>query len=181
MSDDSRISPYSLADCKNTTDDALQNYLKSLKFQQSHYYTDVKLALGYSAVIISALTFAWDYKLGFEDTKLWTTIAVIAYFLLNGAFTAWIWAAEKGVIFTGTKNGKKLTITSTTNKNDPTYCLTIQSGDRWKAIDAPFMQWFTADGFFVAKPFQQWLASSVDIIGDADPKNLVTAPKVSVS
>lgn len=33
------------------------------------------------------------------------------------------------------------------------------------------MQWFTADGFFVAKPFQQWLASGVPLIGEADPKN----------
>lgn len=40
-------------------------------------------------------------------------------------------------------------------------------------LDAPFIQWFTADGFFVAKPFQQWLASSVTLIGEIDPKNLV--------
>jgi len=37
---------------------------------------------------------------------------------------------------------------------------------------APFMQWFTADGFFVAKPFQKWLAASIPIIGEADPKSL---------
>lgn len=157
--------------------------------------------MGYSAVIISALTFAWDYKLGFEDTKLWTTVAVVAYFLLNGLFTVWIWAVEKGVIFTGKKNGKEvrfdsltgirrqvianikrqLTIKSEINKNDPTYCLTIKSGDRYMAIDAQFMQWFTADGYFVAKPFQQWLASSIDIIGEADPKSLADIPEIKVS
>ena len=38
-------------------------------------------------------------------------------------------------------------------------------------ISAPFMQWFTADGYFVAKPFQQWLATSIPMVGDADPKN----------
>lgn len=41
------------------------------------------------------------------------------------------------------------------------------------SIQAPFNQWFTADGFFVAKPFQQWLASSVPLIGEADPKNVL--------
>ena len=34
--------------------------------------------------------------------------------------------------------------------------------------------WFTADGYFVAKPFQQWLASSVQAIGEADVKNAAT-------
>lgn len=35
-------------------------------------------------------------------------------------------------------------------------------------IEAPFTRWFTADGEFVAKPFQQWLASAVPVIGKAD-------------
>ena len=34
--------------------------------------------------------------------------------------------------------------------------------------EAPFMRWFTADGLFVAKPFQQFLAASIPIIGEAD-------------
>lgn len=40
-----------------------------------------------------------------------------------------------------------------------------------KEIEAPFTTFFTADGYFVAKPFQQWLATSIETIGDADPKN----------
>jgi hypothetical protein len=34
-------------------------------------------------------------------------------------------------------------------------------------------RWFTADGYFIAKPFQQWLASEVPVIGAADPNNIV--------
>jgi hypothetical protein len=34
-------------------------------------------------------------------------------------------------------------------------------------------RWFTSDGYFVAKPFQQWLASEVPVIGAADPNNVV--------
>jgi hypothetical protein len=34
-------------------------------------------------------------------------------------------------------------------------------------------RWFTADGYFIAKPFQQWLASEVPVIGEADPNNVV--------
>jgi len=181
MSDDSRISPYNLADCKNTTDDALQNYLNSLpEVRQSHFYTDVKLALGYTAVIISAACFAFDYKLGFDATKNWTTIAVVVYFALNAAFTYWIWAVEKGLVFTGDWKGRNLTISSRVNKFDPTYILTIKYSKAVNSaemeqleLDASFTQWFTADGFFVAKPFQQWLASSITLIGEIDPKNVV--------
>ena len=92
-------------DLKNTTDDALPNYLTSLKFEQSHFLTDVRLALGYSAVAIAALTFYFDYKLGWDETKGYTFWAVIAYFILNGALTLWIWLAEKGKIFIGTLGG----------------------------------------------------------------------------
>lgn len=38
-------------------------------------------------------------------------------------------------------------------------------------IRAPFTTWFTSDGYFVARPFQQWLATSIEAIGDADVKN----------
>jgi hypothetical protein len=34
-------------------------------------------------------------------------------------------------------------------------------------------RWFTQDGYFIAKPFQQWLASEVPVIGAADPSNVV--------
>ncbi|KAF4552326.1 Microsomal signal peptidase 25 kDa subunit (SPC25)-like protein [Elsinoe fawcettii] len=174
MADVSKISPYNLADCKNTTDDALQNYLNGLKFQQSHYYTDVKLALGYTAFIICAITFAYDYKLGFEATKYWTAATVTIYFLLNGAFTYWLWFVEKDVVYTGDAKGQKITISSWTRKLDPNYRLKIRSGaqgSKETEVSAPFAKWFTADGVFVPQPFQQWLALNVPVIGEADPKN----------
>ena len=91
-------------DLKNTTDDALPNYLNSLKFKQSHILTDVHLALGYSAVVIAAVTFYGDYMLGWDKTKGLTLWAVIAYFILNGALTYWVSSIEKGKIFTGEIN-----------------------------------------------------------------------------
>lgn len=90
-----------LTDLKNTTDDALPNYLTSLKFRQSHTLTDTKLVLGYLAVIIGAITFYADYKLGWDKTKYWTFWAVLTYFILNGALTFWVWGVEKGEVFAG--------------------------------------------------------------------------------
>ncbi|KXT02731.1 hypothetical protein AC578_5418 [Pseudocercospora eumusae] len=173
---DSRISPYSLNDLKNTTDDALGNYLRGLNFKQDNSKLDVRLALGYTAVIIAAATFGADYKFGWEVTKTGTAWAVAAYTLLNAALTLWLWFVEKGLIFEGAKDGKKISISTKTKKHDPTYYLDVTTTkpgvpDSTLHLKTPFTTWFTADGYFVAKPFQQWLASSIEAIGDADVKN----------
>jgi signal peptidase complex subunit 2 len=66
---------------------------------------------------------------------------------------------------------------SKTLKNDPTYYLdattssSASSSPHTRQLRTPFTTWFTADGYFVAKPFQQWVASSVDAVGDVDLKN----------
>ena len=136
----------------------------------------MKLVLGYTAVIVSAITFYLDWTQGFEATKTLTTAAVIIYFALNGAFTYWIWGVEKGVVFTGSWKGRNITLTSRTEKFTPIYKLavTYDKADGKKEevqVEALFMLWFTEDGAFAAKPFQQWLAGSVALIGEADPKN----------
>ena len=77
----------------------------------------------------------------------------------------------------------QISIASSVTKHSPIYKLTVRhantSGDRssWKTseITAPFARWFDADGYFVAQPFQQWLASEVPVIGQADPRNVVGA------
>jgi hypothetical protein len=103
-----KISVYSVPDLKNTTDDALPNYLTSLKFKPNYQTQDIKLVLGYTAVAISAALFYADWKLGWDQTKAYTLPAVVVYFLLNGLFTYWIFYVEKGAIFVGEKGGSKV-------------------------------------------------------------------------
>ena len=91
-------------DLKNTTDDAVPNFLNSLKFKQSHWLTDVRLGLGYAAVALAAATFYFDYRFGWDATKVYTLWAVVAYSILNSALTGWIWAVEKGRIYVGGKD-----------------------------------------------------------------------------
>ncbi|KAI4155338.1 MAG: hypothetical protein L6R39_001260 [Caloplaca ligustica] len=175
-----KISVYSLSDLKNTTDDALPNYLTSLKFKQAHTLADVRLALGYSAVVIAGATFYADYKLGWDATKFWTLWAVIAYFVLNSALTYWIWGVEKGKIFTGEFNGSQISIASSVTKHKPVYNLEVQyskAGTEPQALklSAPFTRWFDSDGHFVAMPFQRWLATAIPLIGDADPQKVETS------
>jgi hypothetical protein len=98
-------------DLKNATDDALAPYLSSLPkpytFKQSHALTNTRLALGYTAVIIAAITFYADWKLGWDETKGYTTVACVVYFILNSLLTYHIWRVEAGRVFVGTIEGDK--------------------------------------------------------------------------
>lgn len=171
-----KITVYNLADLKNTSDDAIPNYLNSLKFKQSHTLTDVRLGLGYAALLVAAACFAWDYKLGFESTKYYTAGAVGVYLLLNTALTLWVWLKEKGIVYVGTApSGETITIATHTTKNVPIYNLTITvapGSGKPRTIDLArsFTEWFDAAGHFVATPFQTMLASTVPAIGSLDPK-----------
>ncbi|KAF4341392.1 microsomal signal peptidase subunit [Fusarium beomiforme] len=179
-----KISVYNLADLKNTSDDAIPNYLNSLKFKQTHTLTDVRLALGYTAFGIAAACFLWDYKLGFESTKYYTAAAVTLYTLVNGALTLWIMFREKGVIYEGTSpSGEKISISSSTKKNVPIYNLTISVTDKNSKstvhkIAKPFSDWFDQAGQFVAIPFQELLANSVPLIGKRDPKRVTVSKEL---
>ncbi|KAG4438067.1 hypothetical protein IFR05_006433 [Cadophora sp. M221] len=184
MASQERISVHSLADLKNTSDDAIPAYLNSLSFKQSHTLTDTRLALGYSAFAICAATFYWDYKLGFDSTKHYTALAVLIYTLLNGILTFWIWGVEKGTIYIGTNAaGDKIQIVSKTEKHVPIYNLTVTT---WKkgskegkvvGIKKPFTQWFDKKGGFVVLPFQQMIASAVEVVGKMDPGKVVKKEK----
>ncbi|KAF5000310.1 hypothetical protein FGRMN_1854 [Fusarium graminum] len=179
-----KISVYNLADLKNTSDDAIPNYLNSLKFRQSHTLTDVRLALGYTAFGIAAACFLWDYKLGFESTKYYTAAAVALYTLTNTALTLWIMFREKGVIYEGTSpSGEKVSISSSTKKNVPIYNLEVtvtnkSSKPSVHKISKPFTGWFDETGQFVAVPFQELLANSVPAIGKRDPKRVTVSKEL---
>jgi len=170
-------------DLKNTSDDAVPTYLNSLKFKQSHLLSDVRLALGYTAFAICAATFAWDYKLGFESTKLYTTIAVVLYSIINGFLTFWIWGVEKGAIYIGTSpSGEKIEIFSSTTKHVPLYKLVIKTTGKdgkvkEQRVQKSFTKWFDEAGHFVALPFQQMFASNVEAIGKVDPTRVVVEEK----
>jgi hypothetical protein len=98
-------------DLKNATDDALAPYLTKLPspytFKQSHYYTNIRLLVGYSAVAIAAATFYLDWKLGWDATKNYTAGACLLYFTLNSFLTLWVWKSEAGKVFVGVRDGQQ--------------------------------------------------------------------------
>lgn len=177
-----KISLYSLNDLKNNSDDALQTYLNSIKFRQSHRLCDIRLALGYAGISISAITFFWDYKFGFDSTKVYTSIAVLLYTIINGILTYWMTFIEKDIIYIGTNpKGDKIQISSKTTKHVPIYNLTITTYPKGQpqkpqsqTLNKSFNEWFNKAGYFVPLSFQQMLASNVPLIGAADPTRVVS-------
>ncbi|KAF9876479.1 signal peptidase complex [Colletotrichum karsti] len=181
MATSERITVHNLADLKNTSDDALPNYLNSLKFTQSHTLTDVRLALGWGAFLIAAACFGWDYQFGFNSTKYYTAAAVVLYTMLNGALTLWIWLKEAGTVYEGTSpSGEKVNIATSTKKNVPVYnmkiTITSKNGEK-KTLELakPFNEWFDSQGHFVVTPFQEILATNIPTIGKLDPKRVKSA------
>ncbi len=173
-----QLTPPPSTDLKNTTDDAIPNYLNSLSFTQSHTLTNTRLALGYSALATAAACFFWDYKLGFDATKPYTALAVALYTLLNGAFTYWLLYVERGTVYVGTApSGETLRIrTATPKKDTPEYDVTVEvtgkNGGKTEVVKFTrgFEGWFDAAGGFVAAPFQGMLAGAVPVVGRCDPK-----------
>ncbi|KAI0009481.1 microsomal signal peptidase 25 kDa subunit-domain-containing protein [Xylariaceae sp. FL0662B] len=182
MASQEKISIYNLADLKNTSDDAIPNYLNSLKFKQDHTLVDTRLALGYGSFLIAGACFLWDWKLGFEGTKYYTAAAVAAYMVLNGILTYWIGFVEKGVVYQGVApDGSKISIATSTKKNVPEYnmkiTLTPKKGEAQTIeLKRPFTEWFDVQGHFIARPFQTMLATTVPVIAKADPKRAATGP-----
>lgn len=86
---------------------------------------------------------------------------------------------SKRIAYLYANENQIIVASATPKKYEPTYELTIRTQSSPSApvkeskISASFTRWFTTDGFFQAKPFQQWLASSVEAIGSADPNNVV--------
>ncbi|KAL2129029.1 hypothetical protein VTI74DRAFT_8325 [Chaetomium olivicolor] len=183
MASQEKVTVYNLADLKNTTDDAIPNYLNSLRFRQSHRLTDVRLALGYSAFFLAAACFAWDYKFGFDATKYYTAAAVALYTLLNSALTVWMLYVERGTVYVGTApSGETVRIRTATRKNVPNYEVTIEVERKGGPKDVlkisrAFTEWFDGAGHFVAAPFQSVLATAVPVIGRADPKRVAQTKK----
>lgn len=75
----------------------------------------------------------------------------------------------------------QISIVSSTKKHDPTYRLaititnTITGGEPEKMeISRSFSKWFDETGVFVPTPLQEFLATSVPVIGKRDPKRVKT-------
>ena len=78
-------------------------YMKSLNYLQSHLFSNVRLLLGYTAVIACAAAAYYEYKVGFKNAKPICMLAVGSYFILNTALYLWGHYIEQDIVYIGTK------------------------------------------------------------------------------
>jgi signal peptidase complex subunit 2 len=110
-----KINNASISELKATSDDAIApvflpsrvftngQYMKSLNYVQSHTLTDVRLALGYTAVLAVAAAAYYEYKVGFQQAKSWSMLSVGTYFLLNAGLYLWTTYIESQTVYMGKK------------------------------------------------------------------------------
>jgi Microsomal signal peptidase 25 kDa subunit (SPC25) len=77
--------------------------MRTLDFVQSHSLSDIRLAIGYTAVIACAAAAYYEYKVGFQEAKSWNILAVVTYFTLNSALYLWGWFIEGDTVYVGRK------------------------------------------------------------------------------
>jgi len=208
---ESKTPVYSLPDLKAKSDEVLYNYLASLGITPCHRLTDVRLALGYTMVAISGGAFWYERKHGWDATREWMPFAIMAYFALNFVLGYWVMFVERGVVFDGKKdavdsaddgdNGFEISISTKTEKCNPTYFLDVKVTRKTSSrssssssssessstsvstlkLSAPFSRWFSEDGTLHPRELQLFLASSIGVIGLADPASARALPLSSAT
>ena len=110
-------------------------------------------------------------KIKFVDIKTTTTLAVVAYFTLNGLLTLWLWFGERGLVFAGNRGEGwekvelKLRSLPPHRKYDPVYRLKVSwegAGSKGEnEVKEEFRKFYMADGTLQASAFEEWLRRAV--------------------
>ena len=128
--------------------------------------TTIRLLLGYTAVFLAASVFLLDYKYGWDATKSFTLYACIAYFVLNGLLTAWVWLGEAGLVFDGSRGDGRLRlwVKPSGGKYSPAFGVKwVWNGEAGEA-KGTYMQWFDEKGFLSEEALKEWLVSNVPVL-----------------
>ncbi|KAK9467223.1 signal peptidase complex subunit 2 [Lipomyces arxii] len=166
-----KVNLNSIPDLKNATDDEIVKILETKGFKQTFTLIDVRLAIGFLSVFVAAAVGGYDYYVGFEAAKYYTTIGVATYFVLNTILTSWLMFVEKGTFYQGFKSSHKISVKSFTKKYTPVYEIHVSS--KFKSIDAKlqFTEYFNTDGEIVNQPLERWLDTLLaSLVADSSKK-----------
>ncbi|KAH8924498.1 hypothetical protein BT69DRAFT_1198431, partial [Atractiella rhizophila] len=99
-----KVNIRNLADLKNACDDAVKEYFaRSGNFNRSYRHTDVRLVLGWTAVIIGTGGSAYGYMTPFHESKLIVGVCVAIYVILSSLLGLYITYVEGDNIFLGNR------------------------------------------------------------------------------
>ncbi|KZV93029.1 hypothetical protein EXIGLDRAFT_749364 [Exidia glandulosa HHB12029] len=97
-----KVNNASANEMKIACDDAVKRFLAQPgAFNTIHMHTDVRLLLGWGAVIVAALTGLYGWKMEFEKAKPVVTAGVVLYMILSSAQTLYAYFIEQNIVFEG--------------------------------------------------------------------------------
>ncbi|SGY84333.1 BQ5605_C009g05690 [Microbotryum silenes-dioicae] len=139
-----KVNKASLTELKLAVDDLVKEFFsRPSHFTPSHIHEDVRLILGWSAVIVSAITGYYGYVVEFHQSKFGSTIGVIVYVLLSNFYSIlntlyWLYVTyvEKQTIF----QGKRRTFASRISTETISLSSTARSIPQ-EPYNFPFSHW----------------------------------------
>lgn len=133
-----KVDNASLTELKIACDDAVRRFFsRPEQFRTRHTHTDVRLALGWTSVVIAAATGYYGWKREFEEARLLVFVGVVLYFILTAVQTAYAYWIEGKTIYVGKRRTlvhrieiERITIDSETKpapspSKSPRYSLTL--------------------------------------------------------
>jgi len=198
--DVTKINNMNSSDLKNACDDALKRFLSHPElFRQNYIHTDVRLALGWSSVLVAFGTGLYGWKIDFERSKPVVWAGVILYVILSVVQTLYAYFIERDIVFLGKRKTfdkrivtERITITSQTVPHSlkpssdkpspcPSYNFTIsylRSASSGKSLLAkgrifktrPYNELFDEDGVLDVSVFETWVGQAVEDVMDGEAK-----------
>lgn len=152
---------------KAETDEHLGDVFETFGYSESFKYFDTKLLLGYSSVALAGLMYYLEktYKNDFTN-KVYVSylqLTVGAFFFLQFVLYCFTKFVEKGVKYHGSKNGKTISVfTSTKSKTDPNYIITVKLDGNTEETAIPLNELFFDDGFLSIDAFKTKISTFVE-------------------
>jgi len=177
-----KVNNASLTELKIACDDAVKRFFsRPDQYKVRNTHIDVKLALGWSSVLVAAATGLYGWKTEFEKAKPLVFVGVIMYTVLTAIQTVYTYFVEGKCIFVGKRKTlssrietEKINIKSETTpapspSYSPLYCLSItysRSSNGGKTLikgsvlakqERPYTSFFDSEGNFDESQFIAWV------------------------
>ncbi|ODV95646.1 hypothetical protein PACTADRAFT_50344 [Pachysolen tannophilus NRRL Y-2460] len=161
-----KINLNSVYDLKTNCDDNLSNFFESIGYSQDFHVIDIRLALTYTSIFLSALLFYLEkkFKNDFKNEEYyWYMIYVIAsFYVISGINWIYIKFVEHNIKYMGKNEitGDKITVATIVEKKNipPTYKITITLNDKDKKVSSkPFTELYEETGFLNYDLFKKFL------------------------
>ncbi|KZO94190.1 microsomal signal peptidase 25 kDa subunit [Calocera viscosa TUFC12733] len=180
-----KINNAHMREIKDALDDAIRRMLtRPDQFKQNHMHTDVKLALGWGAVLVAGATGLYGYFVEFEKAKIGVAVGVVLYGLLSTLQYLYQWFVEKDIVFVGKRRSvagrietERIILSSKLNpkpRTNPTYTLTLSynrttnsgktllhSASPKPVVESPVARWFDKEGNMDVPGFERYVGDLV--------------------